>query len=160
MFATFDNSDFPNVKVTLSKTIIDRNDFENFLQEWLKLYDNKQYFTFIFDTQNVGFINPKYSILMSLFIKELKKRDIQYLEKSHIYVYNNFTLSNLWDEVILMHPSGIIIDEVYYDNGITFPDESGKSMMLINSTFDNSMGENWSISSKPQIPPIAFMAPE
>ena len=63
------------------------------------------------------------------------------------YVYNNFTLSNLWDEVILMHPSGIIIDEVYYDNGITFPDESGKSMMLINSTFDNSMGENWSISS-------------
>jgi len=92
MFATFDNSDFPTVKVTLSETIVDRNDFENFLQEWLKLYDNKQYFTFIFDTQNVGFINPKYSILMSLFIKELKKRDIQYLEKSHIYVYNNFTM--------------------------------------------------------------------
>ena len=92
MFATFDNSDFPIVKVTLSETIVDRNDFENFLQEWLKLYDNKEYFTFVFDTQNVGFINPKYSVLMSLFIKELKKRDIQYLEKSEIYVYNKFTM--------------------------------------------------------------------
>jgi len=92
MFATFDNSNFPIVKVTLSETIVDRNDFENFLQEWLKLYDNKEYFTFVFDTQNVGFINPKYSVLMSLFIKELKKRDIQYLEKSEIYVYNKFTM--------------------------------------------------------------------
>ena len=63
------------------------------------------------------------------------------------YVYNNFTLSNLWDEVILMHPSGIIIDEVYYDNGTTFPDENGKSMMLLNPSADNSMGENWSSST-------------
>ena len=92
MFATFDNSNFPIVKVFFSETIKDREDFEIFLQEWLKLYDNKQYFTFVFDTQNVGFINPKYSVLMSLFIKELKKRDIQYLEKSHIYVYNKFTM--------------------------------------------------------------------
>jgi hypothetical protein len=45
----------------------------------------------VFDTINVGLINPKYSIMMSLFIKELKKRDIQYLTKSEIYVYNKFT---------------------------------------------------------------------
>ena len=59
------------------------------------------------------------------------------------YVYNGFTLSNLWDEVILVHPSGVIIDSVYYDNGNTFPDESGKSMMLLNPVLDNSPGENW-----------------
>ena len=29
--------------------------------------------------------------MMSLFIKELKNRDIQYLTKSEIYVYNKFT---------------------------------------------------------------------
>ena len=45
--------------------------------------------------------------------------------------------------MILAHPSGIIIDEVNYDNGTTFPDESGKSMMLIDPNFDNSIGENW-----------------
>ena len=59
------------------------------------------------------------------------------------YEYSGFTLSNLWDEVILAHPSGMIIDEVHYDNGDTFPDEAGKSMMLLSSILDNSLGENW-----------------
>ena len=62
------------------------------------------------------------------------------------YTYNDFTLSNLWDEVIIEHPSGVILDEVHYDNGATFPDENGKSMMLLNPTLDNSLGENWSIA--------------
>ena len=90
-FATFDRSEFPKVKVAFSENIRDRNDFEKFLSEWLELYDNCKYFEFVFDTINVGLINPKYSIMMSLFIKELKKRDIQYLTKSEIYVYNKFT---------------------------------------------------------------------
>jgi len=90
MFATFDKNEFPIVKVTFSETIINNADFENFLKEWLQLYDNREYFSFVFDTKNVGIINPKYSILMSLFIKELKNRDIQYLTSSNIYVYNNF----------------------------------------------------------------------
>ena len=59
------------------------------------------------------------------------------------YEYSGFTLSNLWDEVILSHPLGVILDEVYYDNGDTFPDENGKSMMLLNPVLDNSFGENW-----------------
>jgi len=59
------------------------------------------------------------------------------------YKYGDFTLSNLWDEVILEHPSGVILDEVHYDNGETFPDEEGKSMMLTDPNFDNSIGENW-----------------
>ena len=59
------------------------------------------------------------------------------------YEYSGFTLSNLWDEVILEHPSGVILDEVHYDNGETFPDEGGKSMMLTDPNFDNSIGENW-----------------
>ena len=59
------------------------------------------------------------------------------------YKYSGFTLSNLWDEVILAHPSGMIIDEIHYDNGTTFPDESGKSMMLLSPNLDNNIGENW-----------------
>ena len=63
------------------------------------------------------------------------------------YVYNGITLSNLWDEIIIEHPSGIILDEVYYDNGESFPDENGKSMMLISPLLDNSIGSNWIISN-------------
>ena len=90
MFAAFNHDEFPIVQVALNN-IENRQDFENFLNEWLRLYDNNEYFSFEFDTKNVGFINPKYSVLMSLFIRELKKRDIQYLTSSRIYVYNKFT---------------------------------------------------------------------
>ena len=62
------------------------------------------------------------------------------------YEYSGFTLSNLWDEVILAHPSGVSLDEIYYDNGETFPDESGKSMMLLSPILNNSLGENWAAS--------------
>jgi hypothetical protein len=61
------------------------------------------------------------------------------------YTYYDFTLSNLWDEVIIEHPSGIILDEVHYDNGATFPNESGKSMMLLDPTLDNNLGDNWTV---------------
>jgi hypothetical protein len=113
-FATFDRSEFPKVKVIFSENITDRNDFENFLSEWLQLYDDCKYFSFVFDTRNVSNINPKYSIMMSLFIKELKKRDIQYLTKSEIYVYNKFTkylldlIFNLQKPVAPVH--------IYYDD--------------------------------------------
>ena len=63
------------------------------------------------------------------------------------YVYSGINLSNLWDEVILAYPSGIVIDEVHYDNGTTFPDEDGKSMMLFSPNLDNSLGENWGIAN-------------
>ena len=65
------------------------------------------------------------------------------------YEYGNFNLSNTWDELIIQHPSGEIIDAVHYDNGETFPDPSGASMMLISLELDNSLGENWVVSGDP-----------
>ena len=41
----------------------------------------------------------------------------------------------------------MIIDEVHYDNGNTFPDENGKSMMLVDSNLDNNLGENWAVAT-------------
>ena len=63
------------------------------------------------------------------------------------YQYSNFSLSNLWDEIIISHPSGIILDEVKYDNGETFPDQEGYSMMLLSANLENNTGLNWSISN-------------
>ena len=59
------------------------------------------------------------------------------------YEYSGFTLSNLWDEVIFEHPSGVVLDFVAYDNGDNFPDEEGKSMMLLAPDLDNSLGDRW-----------------
>jgi len=67
------------------------------------------------------------------------------------YEYSDFFLSNNWDEVIISHPSGVIIDQISYDNGISFPDEIGKAMSLNSPFNDNSLGENW-ITSTNQLP--------
>lgn len=58
------------------------------------------------------------------------------------YEYSNFNLSNLWDEVIILHPTGIILDEVIYSIE-TFPNIEGSSMMLINPQLDNDIFTNW-----------------
>ena len=89
MFADYDYSQFPNVKVKLNN-VIDEDDFDKFLNEWLKLYIKEEKYTFIFDTTNVSNIPLKYSIRMVEFIKELRKNEIQYLEKSIILINNLF----------------------------------------------------------------------
>jgi len=56
-----------------------------------------------------------------------------------------FTLGNTTDEVVLEW-NGYVIDQVAYDNGVTFPDISGSSMQLNPSAYDhnaNDAGANW-----------------
>tara|TARA_B100000131_G_scaffold317770_1_gene360396 strand:- start:1587 stop:1988 length:402 start_codon:yes stop_codon:yes gene_type:complete len=89
MFADYDYSQLPNVKVKLNN-VIDDDDFDEFLKEWLKLYIKKEKYSFIFDTTNVSNVPLKYSIRMAEFIKELKNNEIQYLEKSIILINNSF----------------------------------------------------------------------
>ena len=63
------------------------------------------------------------------------------------YVYNNFTLANSDDAIILYSDSSVLIDSVVYDNGYTFPDPSGASMALKDTSLDNDDGENWCTST-------------
>ena len=86
MFAEYNYEEFPYVKVKFSNTIENNEDFDKFLAGWIELYNRKQNFTFIFDTTNVGFVNPKYCVKMAMFIHSLKQREIQYLQQSFIIV--------------------------------------------------------------------------
>lgn len=86
MFAEYNYDDFPYVRVKFSNTIENSEDFDSFLAGWIDLYNQKQKFIFIFDTINVGFVNPKYCVKMAMFIHNLKQREIQYLQKSFIIV--------------------------------------------------------------------------
>ena len=95
MFAYYDYSNFPIVKVILNNIIVNDEDFQNFTNQWLQLYYNKRDFEFIFDTKKCGLVNPKYCLYMALFIKKLKKEKIHYLKKSIIYVYNKYIFNLL-----------------------------------------------------------------
>ena len=106
MFSIFDFSDYETksiVKVVLNKEINDDNDFNIFLDKWRELYNLRKDFIFIFDTSNVGYIPIKYSIKMSLFIRNLKQERDQYLQKSIIYVNNNIVKSML-DFIFMIQP--------------------------------------------------------
>ena len=96
MWAEFDYSSFPIVNVVMDGIIENDEEFEDFLDKWRKLYDKKMYFTFIFDTRKVGWVNPKYAYKMTNFISELKNRDKQYLKGSSIIV------DSIWIKTLFM----------------------------------------------------------
>ena len=94
MFVKFNYDNFPNVHVTFGK-LNSNEDFNILTNEWLRLYEQKIPFTFIFDSTNLEVYNLKYSFKMSEFIYKLKKKPIQYLQKSIIIVNNSFIQSLL-----------------------------------------------------------------
>ena len=89
MFVKFNYDNFPNVRVTFGK-LNSTEEFNIMTSEWLRLYEQKIPFTFIFDTTNLEVYNIKYSFKMSAFIYRLKKEPEQYLQRSIILVKNSF----------------------------------------------------------------------
>ena len=94
MFAEFNESQFPIVKITLNNRIENNEDFNNFLNGWLKYYQQKKEVVFLFDATNVGYIPITYCFKMSTFIRELKQLDKQYLQRSFI-VANSWIVKSL-----------------------------------------------------------------
>lgn len=78
------------VKVRFNGGINESKDFEDFIQKWKELYEEKKEFSFLFDTINTSFVNPYYSYMMANFIRELKKESKQYLNYSVIIVKNYY----------------------------------------------------------------------
>lgn len=117
MFAKYNYDNFPLVKVDLSGTIVSNEDFNNFTQKWLELYNNKQNFEFIFDTKYCGLVNPKYCLYTALFIKSIKKQKIQYLKKSTIYVYNKY-IYKLLDIIFYIEKPVAPVKIILYNNDI------------------------------------------
>ncbi|MBI5765845.1 DUF4215 domain-containing protein, partial [Candidatus Falkowbacteria bacterium] len=61
------------------------------------------------------------------------------------YKYSVITLGNGYDEIILTC-NNIEVDKVEYDDGATFPDPNGASMVLASPNLDNNNGHNWCAS--------------
>ena len=90
MFAEYNYDNFPIVFVSFSETINSETEFDQFLNEWLILYHNRQDFSYIFDTRNMKNISIKYAIKMTLFIKNLRKEPYHFLQKSLILVNDKY----------------------------------------------------------------------
>ena len=96
MFAEFDYEKLPIVRVTFNGRIQNASEFDDFINNWRELYNKQENFIFIFDTRNMGMMGTKYCFKMTAFIKELKKRPVQYLQRSIIIVGNRWIRFLLW----------------------------------------------------------------
>ena len=119
MFATIDKSKFPEVRVTFSDDI-DETSFNNFLNEWRNLYVEKKYFSFVFDTTDMGFPPLSYCYLMVQFLQSIKSEKEHYLKNSLIIIPNNyivflldliFTIENPISDVKVINNEGVILNE-------------------------------------------------
>ena len=103
MFSKFTEKDFPRVNVKFSRTVKDNEDFNNFLNNWLKIYDKKEDFYFIMDTNDTGYVPIKYCLEMSNFINEIRRNEIRYLKFS-IIIVSNTLISYLLKVVFMVSP--------------------------------------------------------
>ena len=114
MFASFDYSKFPIIYIKLNNNIKNNEDFNDFINKWSDLNNNKNNYELVFDTQCCEIINPKYFFLIKKFIKKLKKEKITYLQKSKIIVYNSYILKLL--EIIFYFEKPIAPIEIIFKN--------------------------------------------
>jgi len=105
MFATYDYSNFPQVKVTFNGTITNESEYFLFTEQWLKLYEDKKDFNFLFDMKDIGMVNLTYCYKIASFISDIKSREIQYLTESTIINVNDFSYGLL--QVVFMIQSPI-----------------------------------------------------
>ena len=105
MFATYDYSNFPQVKVTFNGTITNESEYILFTEQWLKLYEDKKDFNFLFDMKDIGMVNLTYCYKIASFISDIKSREIQYLTESTIINVNDFSYGLL--QVVFMIQSPI-----------------------------------------------------
>ena len=89
MWATFDDSEFPFIRVKLNGKIQNNVDFCNFTTTWDSYNLRRSEYVFLFDSREVGYVSIKYAFKMASFIKELKRKE-QYLKSSIIIVENKY----------------------------------------------------------------------
>jgi len=119
MFAIINKSKFPEVRVTFLGDI-DETSFNDFLNEWKNLYLDKKYFSFVFDTTNMGFPPLSYCYLMVQFLQSMKLQKEHYLKNSTIIIANDyiiyllnfiFTIEQSVSDVKVINNVGVTLNE-------------------------------------------------
>ncbi|HSJ91723.1 MAG TPA: lamin tail domain-containing protein [Ilumatobacter sp.] len=64
------------------------------------------------------------------------------VEVDHVYG-DAMRLFDADDELLINDADGVLVDRVRWDDGLTFPDPNGASMVLADPALDNEDGSNW-----------------
>ena len=117
----FFNFDYSNLKtksiiyVDLIGNLTDNDEFKSFTDQWLDLYKLKTKFIFIFNTDKIEYVHPKFCLTMSMFIYKLKKRETQYLNMSIFIIKNEYIKKLLYYILFLQSP----ISDIYITSDIS-----------------------------------------
>ena len=95
-FAYFDKTHLPIINIKFNNTINNIKEYQQFERDWLCCYMEKDKFVFLFDTTNVGYVNPLYAYELSKFIYKLK-----YELKSNLLKYSIIKVSNWYIKHLL-----------------------------------------------------------
>jgi len=84
MFAKYNLNKWPLVYIDMVGDIKTYVDYKQFTSTWMGLYDKLEPFTMLFDATKFGDVSVFYAIKMAMFIKKIKRKRPQYLQKSII----------------------------------------------------------------------------
>lgn len=84
MFANYDLSKWPLVYINMVGDIKTYVDYKQFTSTWMGLYNKLEPFTMLFDATKFGDVSVFYAVKMAMFIKKIKRKRPQYLQKSII----------------------------------------------------------------------------
>jgi len=115
-WASFDTSEFPDVKVKMKGVINSREEYDNFIHNWKELYSRNTVFNLSFDTTEVGMVSMKYAYKMRSFIRELKSNYPRLLTKSYIEVNSRWVRALLKIIFFMEKP---VADVHIYQDGVS-----------------------------------------
>jgi len=126
MWSLYNYTNFPVVYVSFHGNLNNKEKFNGFINNWKRLYQERNPFSFVFDTRHCGHVNIKYCFRMSAFIKKLKHEQKQYLQKSIIIYYRGWIKSLLQLTFSIQSP----VAPVYLVNG---NDNKEETIRLLNN---------------------------
>lgn len=126
MWSLYNYTNFPVVYVSFHGNLNNKEKFNGFINNWKRLYQERNPFSFVFDTKHCGHVNIKYCFRMSAFIKKLKHEQKQYLQKSIIIYYRGWIKSLLQLTFSIQSP----VAPVYLVNG---NDNKEETIRLLNN---------------------------
>lgn len=101
-FATFDKTDLPIIRVKFNNNINDIKEYQQFERDWLCCYIENKEFVFLFDTSDVGYVNPVYAYYLSNFIYKIKNELKSKLLKYSIIKVSNWYIKHLLNITFLI----------------------------------------------------------
>ena len=135
MFATYNLEKWPLVYINMVGDIKTYIDYKQFTSTWMGLYNKLEPFTMLFDATKFGDVSMFYALKMAMFIKKIKRKRPQYLQKSIIMLESKW-LKHLVGLMFFMESPAAPV-YVYYK------DEFGEKSMddLLSNIESNKMDE-------------------